>query len=431
MNAAVRRTRSVVAFCNSRSVPALRLIMPSTKKATSSGKKPAKKATRSRATTSTDAAGGPAVLVVGAHPAAWLCALYLQDARVNVAIVEAGEPSLERLVTLNPAFFKLHKALERVRTTLPVTPVRQVRFLGAEGADARSQEPKTANTPELTLVTPLSAVREQLKALALEQGVRVLEGNLGVEGVDEQGAHVRIGRQKVSPRVLAVCDPLDPGLAGPLDARPFSQGQLSMLATSGVTAKGKLTGGVDQEAGVLPLSLELDGAEVWGWLMRHEDRLELSVLSRRARDPEASKALLDRWAAMLRARNLVSDEASPDGRTFQTRPMPLAGALERDVVGRRTLLFGPAGGFLSASGEEVYPACWSAKFAADAAARGAKASHPQDALAAYRGQWGSTLGDYLRGPQQNLQFLMPLVYRNPPMADRLAAAILKGQNLVK
>ena len=100
-------------------------------------------------------------------------------------------------------------------------------------------------------------------------------------------------------------------------------------------------------------------------------------------------------------------------------------------MARRTLLIGPAGGFYSASGEDVYPAAWSAKFAADAAAKALKAPQVQDALGVYRGKWGATLGEYLRGPQQNLRFLLPLVYKNPTMTDRLANSILLGESLVR
>ena len=117
--------------------------------------------------------------------------------------------------------------------------------------------------------------------------------------------------------------------------------------------------------------------------------------------------------------------------TFNDGAMIGVMKLLRDVVARRTLLLGPAGGFYSASGEDVYPGCWSALFAAEVAAKAVKARHPQDVLGAYRGSWGSTLGDYLRGPQQNLRFLLPLVYKNPVMTQRLAEAILLGQSLVK
>jgi flavin-dependent dehydrogenase len=111
--------------------------------------------------------------------------------------------------------------------------------------------------------------------------------------------------------------------------------------------------------------------------------------------------------------------------------LPLAGALNHEGVANRTLLIGPAGGFYSACGEDIYPNCWSAIFAADALKKALKEPHLQDALQPYRQKWGATLGDYLRGPQQNLRFLLPLVYRNPVMTSRMAEAILHGKSVIR
>ena len=95
------------------------------------------------------------------------------------------------------------------------------------------------------------------------------------------------------------------------------------------------------------------------------------------------------------------------------------------------LLIGPAGGFYSACAEDVYPNCWSSIFAADVAKKALGERHLQDALQSYQHKWGSTLGDYLRGPQQNLRFLLPLVYRNPVMTSRMAESILLGKSVVR
>ena len=102
-----------------------------------------------------------------------------------------------------------------------------------------------------------------------------------------------------------------------------------------------------------------------------------------------------------------------------------------DLLILRTLLFGPAGGFYTACLEDVYPNCWSATFAVDAVRKALKEPHLQDALQPYRQKWGTTLGEYLRGPQQNLRFLLPLVYRNPVMTARMGESILQGKSVVR
>ena len=104
--------------------------------------------------------------------------------------------------------------------------------------------------------------------------------------------------------------------------------------------------------------------------------------------------------------------------------------LQRSLA-NRTLLIGPAGGFYSATGEDIYPNCWSAVFAAEILKKALREPHLQDALQSYRHKWRTTLGDYLRGPQQNLRYLLPLVYRNQRMTDRIAEAILWGKSVVR
>jgi len=135
---------------------------------------------------------------------------------------------------------------------------------------------------------------------------------------------------------------------------------------------------------------------------------------------------------VLRAHGMLKENLSDvDFTKAESVDLPFAGALAQEGVANRTLLIGPAGGFYTACGEDIYPNCWSAIFAADVAKKAVKERHLQDALRAYREKWGSTLGDYLRGPQQNLRFLLPLVYRNPVMTTRLSEAILTGASVVR
>ena len=70
-------------------------------------------------------------------------------------------------------------------------------------------------------------------------------------------------------------------------------------------------------------------------------------------------------------------------------------------------------------------------FAVEAVREAIKEPHLQDALQPYRQKWGTTLGEYLRGPQQNLRFLLPLVYRNPTMTRLMAESILQGKPVVR
>lgn len=97
-------------------------------------------------------------------------------------------------------------------------------------------------------------------------------------------------------------------------------------------------------------------------------------------------------------------------------------------VGKRCVLIGEAGGFVSAfSNEAIYPCMSSGWTAADAAVRALQAPVLQDELLSFSSAWRAELADYLRLPNTDLALLMPLVFNNPQMSARVARAFLLGQ----
>lgn len=110
---------------------------------------------------------------------------------------------------------------------------------------------------------------------------------------------------------------------------------------------------------------------------------------------------------------------------------PLAVGLAMDThVAKRALIVGDAGGFVSAlSGEGIYPAMWSASLAADVLHRALRSSSPQDVLIEFDRDWRTTMADYLRFPNTDAQYLLPLIFSNQPIADRMGAAFFSGENI--
>ena len=108
---------------------------------------------------------------------------------------------------------------------------------------------------------------------------------------------------------------------------------------------------------------------------------------------------------------------------------PAGLALDIDThVGKRCMLIGDAGGFVSAfSNEGLYPAMRSGCIAAETCLDALKAPLPQDALADFGVRWRTDLADYLRMPNTDLALLMPLVFNNPQMSLRVGLAFLLGQ----
>jgi flavin-dependent dehydrogenase len=184
---------------------------------------------------------------------------------------------------------------------------------------------------------------------------------------------------------------------------------------------------------LLTMSLDLNGSLCWGWVIQMQGWTQLAVVQPvELLSDIPPTALLERWIDILTRHGVISSSKDlPPAAQAQQMDMALGGALTQEAVANRTVLIGPAGGFYSASAEDIYPNCWSAIHAVEVMRKALKERHLQDALQVFRQQWGSTLGDYLRGPQQNLRFLLPLVYRNPTMTARLAEAILLGKSVIR
>jgi flavin-dependent dehydrogenase len=376
------------------------------------------------------AAPQPDVLVLGQHPCAYLAAELLVHKHGLTAAHATlpGERVPDRLVLLNPQFFALHKPLEKLKKKLELTAVHGVSFLSDEPQTRGEWRAKSV----VAYVACYSDIRKQLAALLKDAGAKLMTPkSVSVARVDEKGFELLMDRHHaVRPRAVLLAGEAPDEMAramGLADAFPADEmRRYSFL---------RLRGGKWTDLGpkpLLPMSLDLDRQLTWAWLLPGVDEVQLAVeqpLNTVSRIPP--RQLMGKWAEVLRRHGVLkSDEQIPLD-AIESIDVPAGGALSREIVANRTLLFGPAGGFYSASLEDLYPNCWSAVFAADAVCQALKERHLQDALQPYRQQWGATLGEYLRGPQQNLRFLLPLVYRNPVMTARMAESILQGKSVVR
>lgn len=124
-------------------------------------------------------------------------------------------------------------------------------------------------------------------------------------------------------------------------------------------------------------------------------------------------------------------DVSEQARSAELVRSPAAAALDMDShVGKHTLLIGDAGGFVAAaSNEGIYPAMWSARIAVDVINKALESVHSQDELMTFDSVWRIEMADYLRSPNTDSQFLIPLIFSNQPMADRMGAAFFSGENI--
>jgi len=373
------------------------------------------------------------VLVVGDHPCAYLAAALLahkSDLRIVLAPV-AGASAEDRLVAFNPAMFDLHPLLAGLKQKLPVTQIYGLNFLSDLAETASDHRVKSA----VACVARLSDVRDRFAKMFAnvldEKGIETLPPTpVRVLRIDEHGLQIAIGKHTLRARavILATTEIED---EKKLIGRPESWGPDVLHRFTMAFCKSARHLNLTERA-LMPMSLDLRGQLHWGWLLPGDGEFQLIVEQPIEKTTATSgQELLTHWVAVLKSHFILGKNFEIPAAAIHTLDIPLAGALAHEGVANRTLLIGPAGGFYSACGEEIYPACWSAIFAADVMKKALKETHLQDALNPYRHKWRTTLGDYLRGPHQNLRFLLPLVYRNPAMTARIAEAILLSKSVVR
>jgi hypothetical protein len=373
----------------------------------------------------------PDVLVVGEHPACYFAAALLRHAKsggslnvVHCTLPEAEVP--DRLVLVNPAFFSLHKLLEPLKRSIPQTAIYGARFLADDGSAAGEYRERNP----VACVAGYHDVRAAVEGVAAESGVRLLKPDaLDVCRVDERGLEVEADGKLLRATVLIL------GAATPTPWRRrlgLPDGWPRDVQRRYTFLRLNSTKAADLPAKpCMPMSLDLRGQLTWAWLLPGRGEVQLAVEQpASSAGPKPSVDLLKHWAGVLHKHGVLKTSDLPFSEA-ESVDLPLAGALVQEGVANRAVLVGPAGGFYSATGEDIYPNCWSAVFAADAVRKALKETHLQDALQPYRQKWGATLGDYIRGPQQNLRFLLPLIYRNPTMTTRLGESILLGKSVIR
>ena len=369
------------------------------------------------------------VLVLGEHPSTYLCAALLRN-ETSLRVIHATIPDekpVDRICLLNPAFFSLHKLLEPLKRKLDLTTIYGAEFL-ADEVETRSEYRSKAT---MAYTVNYKDLRAAVMKVAADEGVEfVTPKQFEIHRLDEHGIETTLGKGRVRPKVLVVGGTL-PESQQKMLGMPEAWGPDVVRRYSFLKLKSTKWADLGNRP-MVPMSLDLGHHLYWAWLLPHEGCVQLAV-----EQPVESlnrikpQELLKKWVDTLRVHGILKPGGGVHVEDAEHMDLPLTGALVHEGVANRTLLVGPAGGFYSATGEDVYPNCWSSLFAADTIKKALNETHLQDALQPYRQKWRTTLGDYLRGPQQNLRFLLPLVYRNQVMTERLTESILLGKSLVR
>lgn len=175
--------------------------------------------------------------------------------------------------------------------------------------------------------------------------------------------------------------------------------------------------------------LGLDTRGSFGFFSSNGTRATLSVNFLGNMAP-AVPALV-RLCKLTAERGMMPEDLSTKAAQMNPIRCPAGWALDMDThVAKHTLLVGDAGGFVSAaSNEGLYPAMWSARIAAEVIDKALQSPYSQDELMSFDSQWRMQIADHLRSPHTDIRFLLPLIFTNQAMADRMAGAFFFGDNI--
>lgn len=175
--------------------------------------------------------------------------------------------------------------------------------------------------------------------------------------------------------------------------------------------------------------LGLDGGGSFGLFCTSKDRTLVNV--NWAGDRERAIPMLVGLCKSAFQHLAVPIDLSKQAESAELVRSPASAALDMDShVAKHTLLIGDAGGFISAaSNEGIFPAMWSAKLAAQVIDSALQSEFSQDDLMTFDSLWRTQMADHLRSPHTDIRFLLPLIFQNQPMADRMGAAFFFGDNL--
>ncbi|HOW70023.1 MAG TPA: NAD(P)/FAD-dependent oxidoreductase [Phycisphaerae bacterium] len=350
------------------------------------------------------------VVVLGAGVAGATCARLAQQRGLHVVLVDPvdpGRPTPARPEWITRPALSILDEMGVASTAFASEPISGAVFHNADlerTAEASEKEPPAFRVD-------YGELNRSLVEQAVGAGARAVFGVApGKVQVRERATLVQFPNgETIQGRFLVVAS----GCGTPPDAGDRCQGRW-LAAYQGRTAK---DGGDDR----LHWALGRHGIVWW----QTSEQLVVTLCAPGSREHVAA-LLQDFLVEGGEARVLP---ATVGDALIITRPAPAVSALEMDsLVDKGTLRIGDAGGFVCfASLEGIYPAMWSAKLAVDVLAQAVRSAQPQDTLQDFDRLWRTAMAEYLRPPDIETPFLLPLVFSNRQMAARLAAAFWRGQ----
>lgn len=363
------------------------------------------------------------VLIVGAGPAGATAGIVLAASGRRVALVDR-----EHIPRQVSCAGWISARVEGLLTQIGVPtdallncPFRDVTFYRADFS--KSSKPKSKE-PFGYLVDRTRFDQALVKA-AVTRGATLLDGRSVSETELRERAVVLSlgGGDSVTGRLLLVAAGRDTPLLERVGLERSDSGMWTVQVEAPLQGARKAA---EPSVGVV---LGLDQRGSFGLICQGAGRVSIGVHSFGERD--AARQSLAGICELALKKEVVTLDLVGAAREARVLRSPASAALEMEShVGKHTLVIGDAGGFVAAaSNEGVYPAMWSARIASAVLEKALSAARSQDELIAFDSAWRMEMADYLRSPHSDIQFLLPLIFTNQPMADRMGAAFFRGENI--
>ncbi len=365
------------------------------------------------------------VAIIGAGPAGATAAILLGRKGYSVALIDKA--TFPRRVTcagwLSAKVEPLLGELGIPPASVLQHPFRDVTFHNADFTKTAKPRSETS----VGYLVDRTEFDDLLVRCATQHGVTLLHG-LSVTDLKLNESSVAItlsDRRKVVSRLLL----LSPGRGSELVDRlgfPRQPGATPLWTAQVEADLDGTLAGAEPRVGVV---LGLDGGGSFAFYCVGPKRTLVNV--NWAGDPRQTLPMLAGLCKTAWQKGAVPVDLSPQVAKAPAERSPAAAALDMDShVGKHTLLIGDAGGFVSAaSNEGIFPSMWSAKLACKAIDAALQSEVTQDQLMNFDQLWRTQMADHLRSPHTDIRFLLPLIFQNQPMADRMAAAFFFGENL--
>lgn len=360
--------------------------------------------------------------VIGAGPAGSTAAILLSRMGRKVVLLERDRPRRPTPCAgwLSTRADGLLRDLGCDTSECGMTPISEVTFFNADLS--KQSSPKVEETIGYMVRRPQFDMA--LAKKAAEHGAVVVQGDeVRDVRLNESSVSLKAGDREIQSRLLILATGRSLELATRIGfAMRGSDVNLWVGQVEGTTERR------DKNARVAVI-LGVDQRGSFGFLAQGEGRCSLSVSI--FEDSTRVVPALVQLCRLAHGKGLLPGDWSAQAAQAKPIRSPAGLALDMDThVAKHTLLIGDAGGFVAAtSNEGIYPAMWSAKIAAEVIDRALNSPYSQDELMSFDSQWRMELADHLRSPHTDIRFLLPLIFTNQAMADRMAAAFFFGENI--